>query len=243
MKRRIIVLIALAAMTAACSDAHPGSTDPAEAQPTSAWVQPPHIDAVARDRGVIVVRGAAGPNARVVLRAGDGAAVAATADATGRFELRLPVLQGDVFLRPEVQVGEDAAASPETLIVVQGGAGPIALVASGRPTIRLDAHGLLDAVDHDGKTLAASGRAVGGLPSVSVDGVKAQVSPTGAVGWVALSADATPNSIDVGGRVFTLPEMGAGASFSVERAGDGWRLTLPVAPQGRQTTWLPDLRS
>lgn len=243
MKRRIIVLIALAAATAACSDAQPGAKGRAKAQPTSDWVQPPHVDAVLRDGAVLVVRGSAAPDARVVLRAGDGDAIAATADSNGRFELRLPALQGDVFLRPEVQVGEDAAASPETLVVVQAGAGPIALIASGRPTIRLDVQGILSAVDYDGRTLAASGRTGEGAPAVLIDGQKAQAAPMGTGGWIAFSPDRSPRQIDVGGRNFTLPDLSAGAAPSVERAGDGWRITTTVAPQGRQTTWLPDIGS
>ena len=242
MKRQIIVVMAVGLTIAACSDDRRRATSSDDAPKPSAWVQPPHIDGLRRDGGAILVRGAAGPGARVVLRGADGAAVAATADAAGRFELRLPPLDGDVLLRPEVQVGEDAAVSPETLVVIRGGAGPVALVAAGQPTVRLDAHGVLDAVDFDGKTLAASGHAPNGPPTVSIDGAKARVSSVGGEQWRALSADSGTQSVDVGGRVFTLPDMDGGASFSVERAGAGWKLTLPIAPQGRQTTWLPDIQ-
>ena len=96
MKRRIIVMI-VAVMAAgaagACSDRAPTGAGAEGADKASPWVRPPMIDGVLRDGGGLVVRGAAGPNARVVLRAMDAAAVAVNADAAGRFDLRLPPLQ------------------------------------------------------------------------------------------------------------------------------------------------------
>lgn len=239
MKRRIIVMTVLAAMAAACSE-RVGEVARADDAPTaSAWVQPPHIDGVLRDHRGLVVRGLAAPRARVVLRSGDGGAVAASADDAGRFELRLPPLSGDVVLTPEVQVGEHAAVSPETLVVVQGGTGPIALVAAGEPTKRLDSRDVLDAVDTDGGAIIASGRTADGAPEVAIGGSAAQpISANG--GWRATAPGGGEAAIVVNGQVFAFPGGGNGKTFSVERAGAGWRLTWPVAPEGRQSAWLPD---
>lgn len=242
MKRRIIVMMALGLTAAACSDDRRHATSDVDAPKPSAWVQPPHIDGMRREGQTLIVRGGAGANARVVLRRADGEAVAATADGAGRFELRLPPLSGDTLFRPEVQIGEDAAVAPETLVVIQGGAGPVALVAAGQPSTRLDAHGLLEAVDFDGKALAASGQWSNGLPTVTVDGAQARVSSGGDHAWRAMSSDVAARNLTVNGQGFALPDLNDGASLAVERAGDGWRLTLPVTPSGRQTTWLPDIR-
>ncbi|MDQ1153383.1 hypothetical protein [Brevundimonas sp. SORGH_AS_0993] len=242
MKCRIIVWMALSLMVAACSNGGRRVADDADAAEPSAWVQPPHIDGLSRDGQTLIVRGGAGPNARVVLRRANGEAVAGTADAAGRFELRLPALSGDVLFRPEVQVGEDAAVAPETLVIVQGGTGPVALVAAGQPSTRLDAHGLLETVDFDGKALAASGQSSGGLPTVVVDGVRARVWAGGGHAWRAMSSDAGARSLTVDGHVFSLPDLNGGGSLTMRRAGEGWLLTVPVAPKGHQTTWLPDIR-
>nr|WP_316628486.1 hypothetical protein [uncultured Brevundimonas sp.] len=107
MKRRISVaivaaLLAPGLMLSACSRGEGGAVGTSGTEKASPWVRPPMIDGVTRAGGVLIVRGAADPNARVVLRAPDVAAVAVNADAAGRFELRLPPLHGDVRLTPEV---------------------------------------------------------------------------------------------------------------------------------------------
>jgi hypothetical protein len=238
MKRRIIVMTVLAAASA-CSERGGEAARADSAPAASAWVQPPHIDGVLRDGGGLIVRGVAAPRARVVLRTVEGEAVAASADNAGRFELRLPPLSGDVLLTPEVQVGEHAAVSPETLVVIQGGTGPIALVAAGEPTVRLDSRGLLDAVDTDGGAIIASGRTADGAPTVTIGASAAQpISANGA--WRATAPGGGETIIIVDGQAFAFPGAGSGDAFVVERAGAGWRLTWAVAPQGRQSAWLPD---
>ena len=249
MKRRIIVMI-VAVMAAgaagACSDRAPTGAGAEGADKASPWVRPPMIDGVLRDGGGLVVRGAAGPNARVVLRAVDAAAVAVNADAAGRFDLRLPPLNGDVVFTPEVQVGEDAAVSPETLVVVQGGAGPIVLIAAGQPTIRLDGMGVLDAVDPDGATLLISGQAGPKAPAVVVDGAAATPTPTTRGRWRAVVGRTGAGTVTVDGRSFDYPGGGGGGGAAsgagpvIARAGQGWRIDWPVAPGGRQSAWLPD---
>jgi len=240
MKRRMMVACVAVLAAAACSDQQGGVAGPTGADEASPWVRPPQIDGVTRDGGVLVLRGGAGPNARVVLRAPDTAAVATTADGAGRFELRLPPLSGDVRFTPEVQVGEDAAVSPETLVVIQGGAGPVALIAAGQPTVRLDGAEGLDAVDSDGATLMASGRTNGAAPSVNINGADMAPTAIGRGRWRAVIGQSGGATITVNGKRFDYPGAGATAGFVVERAGAGWRITWPVEPSGRQTTWLPD---
>lgn len=248
MKRRIVAKIFIsaalsAALTSAACSRQGDGTAPgrADAPAASAWTMPPKIDAVLRQGDAIVVRGAAGPNARVVLRGRDGSAVAVGADGDGRFELRAPATPGDQWLKPEVQIGEDAVASPATLVLVQGGVGPIALLAAGRPSVRLDGEGVLDAVDADGRAMVLSGRSGGAPPDVLIDGARMPVVQETGGRWRVDAPGSGPAAILVDGRAFAYPGAGGeAADFKAERAGQGWRLTWPVAPRGRQTTWLPD---
>ncbi len=234
-------LVLVAPTLSACSEKKDAAVASEPGAPVeSPWTQPPMVDAARREGGQVVVRGAAAPNARVVLRAGDGAAVAVSADAAGRFELRAPLTPGDMRLRPEVQIGEDAAPSPETLVLLQGGAGPIVLIAAGEPTTRLDGRGRLDAVDSDGAVLIVSGRANGPPPEVTINGRRAPVLSRTGGSWRATAPDGGAASIVVDGERFDYPGVGSQADFQSQRAGDGWRLTWPTGPSGRQTTWLPD---
>jgi hypothetical protein len=247
MKRRITATVVLAATlvaaATACSKQGEGAATAVDEPTASVWVQPPQVEAAMRDGTGVVVRGRAGPSARVVLRGADGAAVAVAADAAGRFELRVPAGTGDIRLTPEVQVGEDAAPSPETLLLIGGGAGPLLLIASGEPTRRLDGRGVLDAVDSDGAAVILSGRTAGDLPSVLIDGARISVmrGPEGA--WRAMAPGGGAAVIEVDGARFAFPGFGAQSDYSPVRAGDGWRLTWPTGPSGRQTVWLPDRRS
>lgn len=244
MKRRIIAMAAVSvtmvAALSACSWDGEGAPRAADAEATSPWVQPPHVQTARRDGAMILVQGRAGPDARVVLRGADGAAVAVGADATGRFELRVPAAPGDIRLTPEVQVGEDAAPSPETLVLIRGGAGPIVLVAAGEPTVRLDGQGALDAVDSDGSAVIVSGRSNGAPPVVLIDGERAEVMRGPGGRWRARAPGGGAATIDVDGTRFAFPGLGAQSDFTPVRAGEGWRLTWPTGPSGRQTVWLPD---
>ncbi|WAC61066.1 hypothetical protein [Brevundimonas sp. SL130] len=247
MKRRITATVVLAATllaaASACSKQGDAAAKVEDAATSSVWVRPPKIETAMREGDGVVVRGQAGPNARVVLRGTDGAAVAVAADATGGFELRVPVGPGDVRLTPEVQVGEDAAPSPETLVLVQPGAGPLFLVASGEPTRRLDGRGALDAVDSDGAAVILSGKTSGGAPNVLIDGARAVVMPGPDGVWRATAPGAGASVIEVDGVRFAFPGFGGQSDFTPVRAGDGWRLTWATGPSGRQTVWLPDRRS
>lgn len=239
MKRRIIVMVALAAMASACSNPVQQDVATENGSAASAWVQPPHIDGVVRDAGGLVVRGGTAPSARVVLRGMDGSAIAGSADSAGRFELRLPPVAGDMQFTPEIQLGQDVAVSPETLVVIQGGAGPVVLIAAGEPTLRLDSQNPLDAVDSDGGSIIASGHRGPAAPNVTIGG-EAVRPGQGKGTWRAMASGGGATTIAVDGRAYAYPGSGSGTGFSVERIDAGWRLSWPVAPRGQQSTWLPD---
>jgi hypothetical protein len=238
MKRRIIAMAGLMAALSACSGSRESPADPTQpASGASSWVQPPRIEAVTRQGGGLVVRGRAGPGARVVLRGDGEAGSAVSADAAGRFELRMTPPVGEVLLTPEVQTGEDAAVSPDRLLLIANG--PAALVSPGGPTRRLDGAGPLEAVDFDGAALQLVGRSAEGRPVVTVDGAAMDVVPLGGGRWRAALTGGGPRLILVGGRAYAYPGEG-GAESDVARAGQGWRITLPTPPRGRQSVWLPD---
>jgi hypothetical protein len=248
MKRRIIaratvsaaLFVSLSAGLAGCSAAEDGEARPVEPTQGSAWARPPLIESAARAGGTVLVRGRAGADARVVLRGANGAAVAVGADSSGRFELRVPAAFGDTRLTPETQVGEDAAPSAQSLVLVRGGEGPMVLIAPGEPTVRLDGRGVLDAVDSDGSAVIMSGWVSGPAPTVLVDGVRAVVVGQSGGRWRAAAPGGAPAVIQVGADRFAFPGFGTQSDFTPIRAGQGWRLTWPTGPSGRQTTWLPD---
>ena len=236
MKCRIVTLAALCVTVAACSDGNEQPKAADQASAASPWVQPPDIASAVVDRGTLVVSGVAGPGARVVLRGGDGAAAAVAADTTGRFELRLPAPTIPMVFTPEVLVGEVASQSPTRLVVVPGG--PAALMAPGQATRRLDGSGPLAAVDSDGGVIQMVGRG-DAPPPVAIDGQAISTSPLPGGGWRAVAMGADARRIEVGGRSYAYPG-GVSEEGSVERAGEGWRISMSTPPTGGQTTWLPD---
>lgn len=247
MKRPICgraALLSVAASLAACGpDAAPqGPSEPASAE-RSGWTRPPDVLAVREAPGGLIFSGEAEPGGRVVLRSESGAAYAAAADRRGRFEIRMAAPSGDLLLRPETQVGQDAVPSPDRLLILAGGQGPIAVLRPGGPTRRLDPAPALGAVDSDGRMRLASGRA-DGLVSVQAGGSSLDVTPDASGRWsVMLRPSDSPDQIQVGGARFDWPGEGAaGTSLSVSRAGEGWRIGWSGPGGARQSTWLPDRR-
>ncbi len=241
--KRAILSIAAAALAAACTA---GAPDPEEGatEASRQWARPPAIESVRRSGSALSVSGAADPEARVVLRGDDGTAFAATADSRGRFEVRVPASAGHLLLRPETQIGQDAASSPDQLLILAGGQGPAAVLRTGGPTRRLDAAPVLGAIDGDGRMRLASGRVAAGTEVVEVRNGREtiQVSPDAAGVWsVILPASGGPDPIRVDGREFVWPgPTGGDGSLSVERLDDGWRIGWTGTGGARQTTWLPD---
>lgn len=244
MKRAILsIAAAVLAGAAACSPAPP---EPDKASPEAAgdWTRPPVIQRVERSGAALVASGVAEPEARVVLRSDEGAAFAASADSRGRFEIRLPAPAEHLLLRPETQVGQDTAPSPDRLLILAGGRGPIVVLRPGGPTRRLDSAPALGAVDSDGRMRLASGRVASGIDQVEVrsGGETVQVAPDAEGRWsVMLAPHDGPDQIQVAGREFTWPGEAAATSgeLVVERTGAGWRIRWTGPGGARQSTWLP----
>jgi hypothetical protein len=248
MKRAILgkaaIAVVLCAASAACSPPAPAASEETRAPAAvGGWTRPPMIRSVRRVPGGLVFSGQAEPGARVVLRSESGPAHAAAADDQGRFEIRMTAPAGDLLLRPETQVGQDAAPAPERLLIVAGGRGPVAILRAGAATRRLDRAPALGAVDSDGRMRLASGlSALAGEPlDVSAGGEGGAVKSDAAGRWsLVLGPSTGPDEIRVGGRAFTWPGEGGGEGTRVERAGAGWRVVWSGPAGGRQTTWLPD---
>ncbi|WP_373251571.1 hypothetical protein [Brevundimonas sp.] len=233
----------LAALASAC--APPAAPQrPAEVESAAAgWTRPPEIQTVQRARSGLVFTGEAEPGARVVLRSESGAAYAAAADGRGRFEIRMAAPAGDLWLRPETQIGQDAAPSPDRLLIIGDGRGPIAVLRTGGPTRRLDHAPVLGAVDSDGRMRLASGRAAGSAPVlVQAGGESVRVTPDAEGRWsLMLRPSDVADEIQAGGARFAWPgELAGGPAPRVERAGQGWRVAWTGAGGARQSTWLPD---
>ncbi|HZV84409.1 MAG TPA: hypothetical protein VFF48_05425 [Brevundimonas sp.] len=196
-----------------------------------------------RTAGSLIFTGEAEPGGRVVLRSDAGPAYAAAADARGRFEIRMAAPAGHVLLGPETQLGQDAAPSPDRLLILDGGRGPIAVLRPGAPTRRLDAAPVLGAVDSDGRMRLASGRASGPV-TVQAGGSSVSVTPDASGEWsVMLRPSDTADQVRVGDIGFDWPGDGPdGPALAATRAGSGWRVNWTGAGGVRQSTWLPDRR-
>lgn len=248
MKRAIFgkawTTVILGVLATACTPADaPRQSGDAAAGTAADWTRPPEITTVQRAGDTLVFTGTAEPEGRVVLRNDSGAAYAAAADARGRFEIRMDAPASDLWLSPETQVGQDAATSPDRLLIVAGGRGPIAILRAGGPTRRLDRAPVLGAVDSDGRMRMASGRTAGAEAlAIRTVGEAVQVTPDASGRWsLMLRPSNGPDDIQVGEDRFAWPGEAEGASTpGVERAGQGWRVTWTGAGGARQSTWLPD---
>lgn len=244
MKRAMLAAtaVALAMGFAGCSAA-PADQAAAQAEAAADWTRPPLIERVGQADGELVITGTAQPGGRVVLRNDAGAAFAASADSGGRFEIRMARPQDHLLLRPETQVGQDAAPSPDRLLILAGGRGPIAVLRFGGPTRRLDAAPPLGAVDSDGRMRLASGLVKPGTSLVEVEsgGGAVQVVPDADGRWsLMLPPQPAPDRIRVSGGAFDWPgEAGARDSLTVEQVPGGWRIGWSGPSGARQSTWLP----
>jgi len=208
------------------------------------WTRPPTIQSVRRAPTGLIFVGQSEPGARIVLRSDSGPAHAASADTQGRFEIRMAAPAADLLLRPETQVGQDAAPSPERLLIVAGPRGPVAMLSAGGSTRRLDAAPALGAVDSDGRLRLVSGSGSPGGPPIELQAgdETGRVTPDEMGRWsLVLTPSPGPEEIRVGDRTFIWPgERAESSAFQVERAGAGWRVVWSGPAGGRQTTWLPD---
>lgn len=242
--KTILAVLACAASAACSPPATPAAEKPRGPGAVEGWTRPPMIQSVQRMAAGLIFTGRAEPGARVVLRSDSGPAYAAAADGEGRFAIRMTPPSGDVILRPETQVGQDAAPAPERLLILAGGRGPVAILRAGGATRRLDRAPALGAVDSDGRMRIASGRSSSaGTPvDLLAGGEPGEVVPDESGRWsLVLNPSAGPDEIRVGGQTFIWPGDGAAdGPPRVERAGAGWRVVWSGPAGGRQTTWLPD---
>ena len=211
-----------------------------EAPPETGWVMPPEIDEAVPSGRELVVRGQASPLGRVVVSGAGGLAYAVGADAEGRFELRVPRPAHDTLFLVEARVGQEGFPAPYRLLIGADPQAPIALLAVGAPSQRLDAAPGLDAVDTDGRGTLVSGRAAPNAEVIIEGSVQRRVTADETGRWrLAGSGDgATP--IQVAGVSYAPAPGGAATSDRLERAGLGWRIAWSSPGGGRQSTWFPD---
>jgi hypothetical protein len=236
---RWFVGIAIAA--SGCAGPPPDEGGPVAAA-SQGWSRTPEIHSVRLAQEALTFTGVAEPRARVVLRSVGGSAYAAAADDQGRFEIRIAAPDGPLILQPERQVGQHASASPDRLLILDGGRGPVAILRSGGATQRLDTAPVLGAVDSDGRSVIASGRSGTSLEAVAVETggetVRVRPGPDGA--WSALLPIAPDQLLMIGGEEFIWPGQGReGSELLVERLERGWRIGWTSAGNARQWTWLP----
>ncbi|QLQ13291.1 MAG: hypothetical protein HZY74_08400 [Brevundimonas sp.] len=166
------------------------------------------------------------------------------ADENGTFVVSLPRPIGHVLYHAEVQNGETAVVSPELLLVLDGGNGPLAVLQAGWPSLRLDRALPLGAVDADDGRVLLSGQlptADGSVRVTTQHGTRAhRLGPDGK--WTAAEELTGPQAIQVDGNTYEWPGRGesTGEQTDIERAGRGWRIIWRTPGGGRQSTWLPD---
>lgn len=200
----------------------------------------PEIDTVASSGGELIVRGHASPLGRVVVSGAGDLAYAVGADAEGMFELRVPRPAKDTLFVVEARVGQEGFPAPYRLLIGSDPQAPIALLAVGAPTQRLDGGVGLDAVDTDGRAALVSGRAAPDSEVVIEGSAQRTARADDAGRWrLAGSGDGT-TPIRLGGVAYSPLPGGASQPDTLERAGAGWRIAWSAPGGGRQSTWFPD---
>jgi hypothetical protein len=242
------ILGGLCALAAACSGPPADDPRPDAAAAQHGWTRTPAIHAVRTSADALVFSGAAEPGARVVLRSAAGEAYAAVAGDDGRFEIPVPRPRGALLLRPETQVGQEGAESPDRLVILDGGRGPVAVLRAGGAAVRLDGGALLGAIDSDGRATLASGRsATPDRPvEVTANGAVLRVRSLADGSWSAMIDAAPGDVVTVDGRDYRWPAApavgeAADGDLIAARAGDGWAVRWSGPSGARQTTWLPDV--
>lgn len=227
-------VLGVLALVSACSAPEARTGRPPEGEERAQWDVAPRVNKAERTGDGLRILGETSPGGRVVARGADGGAFAATADARGGFELRLPARSGDHLLSLEVQRGQEAAPAPGRLLILDGERGPVALLAPGSPTRRLDAAPVLGAVDSDGEAMLLSGRAPSGeVVRVSIGAAPPMaVRPDQGGDWRLAVQETGSTRLTVNGRDFFYPGRGGAAPGG---RGQEWS-----APDGaRLWSWLP----
>jgi len=242
MKRPIALALITAALAAPGACRERPEPDAQTAPEPSDWIMPPLIDGVGIAGGDLVFRGQAAPLGRVAVDAPGGKAYAAAVDGEGRFELRIPRPAQDTLFVVEARTGQVSYPAPYRLLVAANPAGPVALLAVGAPTQRLDPGPSLDAIDSDGRAALLSGRASPGTAVEVVPGRASGVRVARDGRWSLALPVTGASPVRVAGAVYTPPSGAGGAEGALERAADGWRIRWSAPGGARQTTWFPDRR-
>lgn len=248
MERRIGVCLAVLTTALVACSAPPDRAAKRVAE-RDGWVEAVAFGTVQRRPGSLVVHGRAAPGARVVLRGAAGEAFAASADEQGAFELRVAPPAADQLYRAEIQAGQDSARGPDWLLVTTAPQGPIAVLTPGSASRRLDRHGLIEAVDHDGRAMLVSGSAPpGATVELTLDGRPVAPSVAGPLGrWVADLGSAGAGPVRLGARAEGVAaeaaypghdQSGAGAVI-VEAISGGVRVIWSGPAGARQSAWFP----
>ena len=244
MERRIAagLLASCALALAACGDTQ-GPVAPSGPQ-VDGWTTPPRIQTVRRDGTGLLLTGRTDPGGRVVLRAAGDVAYAVGADEAGLFQVRIAAPATDTLFDVQSQQGQQAQPSPTRLLVTADPDGPIALVALGQASRRLDAAGAVDAIDTDGRARLVSGRAAPDAEVAVVADGRVLSVPTDAEGRWTLSLPSATGALAVDGAAVTEPGAATPASdgVSVERLADGWRLGWRASDGAGQSSWFPSAR-
>ncbi|NBB50926.1 hypothetical protein GVN24_21830 [Rhizobium sp. CRIBSB] len=226
---------------AGCGSPEDGKTTPS-ATAQSDWIMSPVIEAVERAPDSLIFSGRGQPSGRIVLRGTDGIAFAAVADSSGRFDIRMAVPDGSMLLEPEAQVGQDAAPSPQRILIIDGGRGPIVLLKPGSASRRLDDAPVLAAVDADSRGILLSGRAAPGEEMrIAISDRPALMLIAGRDGrWTATLDGSGARTIRVNDQSFAYPGASGDVQRKAVRAGTGWRMRWEMADGAAQEVWLPD---
>lgn len=209
-------------------------------EPVNDWVMPPVIEAVAPSNRELIISGRASPLGRVAISGSGGLAYAAGADEAGRFELRVPRPAQDTLFVVEARVGQRSYPAPYRLLIGADPSSPMGLLAVGTPTQRLDPGPSLDAVDSDRRAVSLTGRATPEA-AITIDGTLRGSPVAGPDGrWRLVGAVDGPMTLSVNDTVYRPVLSAGGVAGSLERAGDGWRITWSGSGGGIQTTWFPD---
>jgi len=240
MKRSFAVCLMIGASLASAGCGASPDAAPRGEVANDGWVAGPRIERVARSGAFILVGGQAAPLGRVVLTGPDGVAYAAGADDAGRFDVRVPAPARDSLLAIEAQVGQVAYPAPYRLLVTANPDGPIALLAIGVPTRRIDGTGLLDAVDSDGRAGFVSGRSDPNTEVLVARGGAVALTADETGRWSLATSGDTGVPVQVGSQTFVPPAMTVTSDGVLERAGLGWQIGWRSADGARQVTWFPD---
>ncbi len=170
-------------VAAACGPAQGPPASAASRQDEAAYLPPPSIDRMAPAPGGLLVDGAAAPGAGVRLASPGGDGLAATADASGRWRLSVPMPDGPrIFGLSQTQSGRTTQAEGYVFLSPEGRGWLLRAGAAARPLGTASAGGMV--VDHDrngGAVISGRGPA-DALLVAQVDGRRAGEARTDASG-------------------------------------------------------------